>query len=196
MGFRKETLSFSGPMLQECTSKLPIWVKWFDSFQGSADATCFRGWDQKLKKDENPQKEAYVLFHYGEIAPTRSKITPEDCEWCPNNNIMNNPYEKTDHKYTLVTTQREYFEDSEYYPSPNDTVYRLHFNTNFAPSPSFDGVPFSYPAEPFSTNGLQSHCMQRAPCLNRYDKSCRCTNSVKIPLGMALSIFFVPKREK
>ena len=100
---------------------------------------------------------------------------------------MNNPYAKLDHKYTLVMSKREYFEDADYYPSPNDTVYRLHFNTNFAPSPSFDGVPFSYPAEPFSTNGQQSHCMQRGPCLNRYDKSCRCTNSVKIPLGTAFN---------
>ena len=100
---------------------------------------------------------------------------------------MNNPYEKLDHKYTLVTTRREYFEDSDYYPSPNDTVYRLHFNTNFSPSPSFDGVPFSYPSEPYSTNGRQvSHCQQRTPCVSRYDDGCKWPNSVKIPLGTAL----------
>ena len=143
--------------------------------------------DQKLKKSEDPQKDAYVLFHYGELVPTRSKISPGDCQWCPNNNIMNNPYEKLDHKYPLVTTRREYFEDSDYYPSPNDTVYRLHFNTNFSPSPSFDGVPFSYPSEPYSTNGRQvSHCQQRTPCVSRYDDGCKCTNRVKIPLGTAL----------
>ena len=99
---------------------------------------------------------------------------------------MNNPYEKLDHKYTLVTTRREYFEESDYYPSPNDTVYRLHFNTNFAPGPAFDGIPFTYPDEPFSTNGhSMSHCMQRGPCTSRFEKSCGCTNSVKIPLGIA-----------
>ncbi len=46
---------------------------------------------------------------------------------------MNNPYEKSDYKYTLVTAKREYFENSEYYPSPNDEVHRIHLNTNFAP---------------------------------------------------------------
>ena len=151
----------------------------------------FRGWDQKLKKSEDPQKDAYVLFHYGERV--RSKIAPEDCNWCPNNNIMNNPYEKFDHEYTFVTTRREYFENSDYYPSPNDSVYRIHFNTNFAPGPSFNGVPFSYPSEPYSTNGNQvNHCQQRASCVSRYDDGCKCTNSVKIPLGRALDPDWIP----
>ena len=90
----------------------------------------FRGWDQKLEKNESHQKDSYVLFHYG--AGSRI-VNPKDYDWCPDNNIMNNPYEKSDNKYTLVTAKREYFENSEYYPSPNDNVYRIHLNTNFAP---------------------------------------------------------------
>ena len=44
--------------------------------------------------------------------------------------------------------------------------------------PSFNGVSFSYPDEPFSTNGHQVFdCQQRSSC----------TNMVKIPLGKALS---------
>ena len=89
-----------------------------------------RGWDKKLEKNESPQKDAYVLFHYG--AGSRI-VNSEDYDWCPDNNIMNNPYEKSDNKYTWVTAKREYFENSEYYPSPNDNVHRIHLNTNFAP---------------------------------------------------------------
>ena len=62
---------------------------------------------------------------------------------------MNNPYEKYDNKYTLVTAKREYFENSDYYPSPNDNLHRIHLNTNFAPgkrmkrffSISLQGIP-------------------------------------------------------
>ena len=44
--------------------------------------------------------------------------------------------------------------------------------------PSFNGVSFSYPDEPFSTNGHQMFdCQQHNSC----------TNMIKIPLGKALS---------
>ena len=42
----------------------------------------------------------------------KANVDPEECNWCPNNNIMNNPYEKEDKKYTLITADQNFFADS------------------------------------------------------------------------------------
>jgi len=48
--------------------------------------------------------------------------------------IMNNPYFSAETKQ--ITASPDLFKDSDYYPSENDQVFKLHLNTNFAFGPS------------------------------------------------------------
>ena len=50
--------------------------------------------------------------------------------------IMNNPYFSAETKQ--ITASPELFKDSDYYPSENDQVFKLHLNTNFAFGPSIE----------------------------------------------------------
>ena len=47
---------------------------------------------------------------------------------------MNNPYFSAETKQ--ITASPDLFKDSDYYPSENDQVFKLHLNTNFAFGPS------------------------------------------------------------
>ena len=48
--------------------------------------------------------------------------------------IMNNPYFSAETE--KITASPDLFKDSDYYPSGNDQVFKIHLNTNFAVGPS------------------------------------------------------------
>ena len=49
---------------------------------------------------------------------------------------MNNPYFSAETKE--ITASPDIFKDSDYYPSENDQVFKIHLNTNFAVGPSIE----------------------------------------------------------
>lgn len=134
----------------------------------------YRGWNNKVNRTETErQLETFALIHFGK---TRSAVSQQDLNWCPLNNIMNNPYRKQDNKYVPVTADHSMFENCDYYPSEDDKVLKLHFNTNFALGPSINGKNYIPPAEPYSTNGQP----EIVPCT---EEDGFCTHIVDIPLG-------------
>ena len=96
--------------------------------------------------------------------------------------IINNPYFTKSSSGVLeppiqLTAPREYFDKSEYYPSPNDkNIFKIQLNINFAVGPSFNGLKFIYPEEPYSTNGRPKETECQSDRVS-------CTYKIIIPLG-------------
>ena len=133
----------------------------------------YRGWDEKVaRKKTERQLESFALLHFEK---TKSSVKETELNWCPDNNIMNNPYLKDDHRYVRIQGDTELLKSSDYYPSPQDDVYKVHLNANFGYGPSFNGKNFIFPSVPYSTSGNPSI----VPC----DGEGRCTHIVSIPMG-------------
>ena len=116
-------------------------------------------------------------------------LTPNEFEIDPNNDlpsldIVNQPY-VIENNYEIVT-DRERLPTDHYYPSPNDEVLSLQFNTNFAIGPVFNGKKFTRPSVPFTTNGNP----ELTPCEG--DGVQVCTN---IAQGVLLCLKFIFKTQ-
>ena len=133
----------------------------------------YRGWEEKNKdKETEHQLESFALIHFGK---KKNEIVKEQLNWCPDNNIMNNPYIKRDGSHVEVVGDVAKYTPSDYYPSADDEVYKVRFNANFGYGPSFNGKNFIFPSEPYSTNGN--------PDIVKCGKEGFCTHIHDIPLG-------------
>lgn len=143
----------------------------------------YRGWDEKVARNETEhQLESFALLHFAKKTNDAKRTSiREDTKlnWCPDNNIMNNPYLKDDHRYVRIQGDAEQLKLSDYYPSPDDEVFKVQLNANFGYGPSFNGKNFVYPSVPYSTNGNPS----TVSCDELEDGEGRCTHNVPIPLG-------------
>jgi len=133
------------------------------------------------------QYDSYAIIEYGTSA-AKVSTTFNRANWnadessndpAASDDIMNNPYFSAETKQ--ITASPDLFKDSDYYPSENDQVFKLHLNTNFAFGPSIDGRKFRAPKSPYSTNGQP----EITPC---DEGAVWCTNTRKIPLNSIVEL--------
>ena len=144
----------------------------------------YRGWVNKDLKQASATPTAYSIIKLTDS----DGVNEENQNWAKTNRIMNQPYFLEENENVDIKADKSFFAKSEYFPSPDDKVYKsnirilrnnnsnknqVHLNTNIANGPSIQGIKFKKPSVPFSTLGSLP---DEDKCKNCNTKKCHCTH--------------------
>ena len=73
-----------------------------------------------VKLDNHFSPHSYALLKFTE----EDSFNETAQQWADKNDIMNHPYFREDMQRLRTTADKSYLENSGYYPSPNDKVYK------------------------------------------------------------------------
>ena len=80
----------------------------------------YKGWVNKDTKQSSESPTAYTVIKLTD----NDELDEDNQNWSSTNQIMNQPYFLEETEIVDIKADKSLFENSDYFPSPNDQVYK------------------------------------------------------------------------